>query len=68
MSLADDAMDVILIVAYSLAGVAVLIFAIYAFKQWRIERRTKRADAHLDRTKARTWNPRSGEWVADEDP
>jgi hypothetical protein len=67
MNLADDATTVIIIAACGLAGVAVPIFAILAVKQWRVERRTKRANAHLNRAKAQTWNPRSGEWVTEED-
>jgi len=67
MNLADDAINAVLIAACGLVGVAVPIFAVLAVKQWRLERRTKRADALLNRAKAQTWNPRSGEWVADED-
>jgi len=67
MYLADDAINVILIAGCGLVGVAVPIFAVFAVKQWRLERRTKRADAHLSRARALTWNPRSGEWVTDPD-
>jgi hypothetical protein len=67
MNLADDAINGILIVACGLMAVAVPIFAILAIKQWRIERQTRRDDALVHRVKARTWNARSGEWIADED-
>jgi len=67
MNLADDATTAIIIAACGMVGVAVPIFAILAVKQWRLERRTKKADALLNRAKAQTWNPRSGEWVTDPD-
>jgi hypothetical protein len=67
MNLADDAINVILIVACGLVGVAIPIFAVLAVKQWRLERRMKKTEAHLSRAKALAWNPRSGEWVTDDD-
>jgi hypothetical protein len=67
MNITDDAINGILIVACGLMAVAVPIFAILALKQWRIERQTKREDALVHKVKARTWNPRSGEWVVDDD-
>jgi hypothetical protein len=67
MSLVGDAIDMISIAAYSVIGIAILVFAILGAKQWRIERETKRADAHSKRARALTWNLRTGEWVAEPD-
>jgi hypothetical protein len=64
MYLTDDG---ILIGLYGLISIFFLLFAAYAAREWRIERRKKRANAHLDHTKAQTWNAFRGEWVADDE-
>jgi len=53
MYLTDDG---ILIGLYGLISIFFLLFAAYAAREWRIERRKKRANAHLNHTKAQTWN------------
>jgi hypothetical protein len=64
MYLTDDG---ILIVLYGLILFFCFLFAAYAAKEWLSERRENRVNAHLNRTKASTWNAFRGEWVADDD-
>jgi hypothetical protein len=64
MYLSDDE---ILIGLYGLIGICVALLIGYAAREWRFERRQKRADAHAIRAKAQTWNVVRGGWVADDD-
>jgi hypothetical protein len=64
MYLTDDG---ILVALYALIFFFGSLFAAYAAKEWLSERRANRVNAHLNRTKASTWNAFRGEWVADHD-
>jgi hypothetical protein len=64
MYLTDDG---ILIGLYGLISIFVILFAAYAAREWRFERRRKRANAQAIRTKARTWNGFREEWVTDDE-
>lgn len=64
MRLNDDG---ILIGLYGLISIFIILFAAYAAREWRVERRRKRANAHAIRTKAQTWDAIRGEWVTDDE-
>jgi len=53
MYLTDDG---ILVALYALIFFFGSLFAAYAAKEWLSERRANRVNAHLNRTKASTWN------------
>jgi hypothetical protein len=59
--------DGILIGLYGLISIFIILLAAYAAREWRFERRRKRANAHAIRTKAQTWNAFRGEWVMDDE-
>ena len=59
--------DWILIGLYGVISFFLLLFAAYAAKEWRFERRQKIANVHAAQAEVRTWNVVRGEWVTDDE-
>jgi hypothetical protein len=59
--------DWILIGLYSVISFFLLLFAAYAVREWRFERRQTLANMHAAQAKVRTWYVVRGEWVTDDE-